>query len=89
MVDAPPRPPVVSGRGALGGEDLSEYGAVVTGLRMATNYTFSVAPVEGRLQQLSAIGARRHARTIMAPTKGCECHRSSPRMPTGRGGTRS
>lgn len=75
MVDAPPRPPV-TGR-ALVGEELSEYGAVVTGLRMATNYTFSVAPVEGRLQpqqQHPGFGQPRdrHApsRTIMAPTKG-------------------
>lgn len=74
MVDAPPRPAVTSARAALrDGEELSEYGAVVTGLRMATNYTFSVTPVEGRLQSLQHLPAyarNRHARTIMAPTKG-------------------
>ncbi|KAK3914413.1 MDM10-complementing protein 1 [Frankliniella fusca] len=72
MVDAPPRPAVTSA--ALPDrEELSEYGAVVTGLRMATNYTFSVAPVEGRLQSLQHLPAyarNRNARTIMAPTKG-------------------
>lgn len=72
MVDAPNRPPVGAGSG-LPGEDLSEYGVVVTGLRMATNYTFSVSPFEGRLQQPGTPYARnRHARTIMAPTKGCK-----------------
>ncbi|KAE8737123.1 hypothetical protein FOCC_FOCC017417 [Frankliniella occidentalis] len=74
MVDAPPRPAVTSARAALrDGEELSEYGAVVTGLRMATNYTFSVTPVEGRLQSLQHLppyARNRHARTIMAPTKG-------------------
>lgn len=79
-MDAPPRRLASS---TSDGEDLSEYGAEVTGLRMATNYTFTVAPVEGRLQPLqqgSPYHARnRHARTIMAPTKGCECRLSLPR----------
>lgn len=55
------------------GQRVRIYAVTVAGLRMATNYTFEVRPVEASpSQQLDPGLSKALGKSVVVPTKGCE-----------------
>jgi hypothetical protein len=57
-----------------GNTKLRMYSIIISGLRMSTNYSFDVWPVESSNREEQGSDTKLLHRSIVVSTRGCKCH---------------